>query len=80
MLLMILLRLIRQWKLNDLIPLKKIKLKQLIAISLFFIATYIIVNTVTIMTAYFFPEIMQVGSEMSEFYQTVPFILAVIMR
>jgi len=79
MLLMILLRLIRQWKLNDLIPLKKIKLKQLIAISLFFIATYIIVNTVTIMTAYFFPEIMQVGSEMSEFYQTVPFILAVII-
>jgi len=68
-----------KWKLNDLIPLKKIKLKQLIAISLFFTATYTVVNTVTVVTAYFFPEIMQVGSEMNEFYQTVPFILAIII-
>ena len=68
-----------KWKLRDVMPIKKVTLKQLLAISLLFIATYIIVNAVSITTANLFPEYAQLGADMAGFYATVPFVLSIII-
>jgi membrane protease YdiL (CAAX protease family) len=68
-----------KWKLRDVMPIKKITLKQILALSLLFIATYIVANTISLTIMYLFPEYAQLGAEMAGFYATVPFVLSIII-
>jgi len=65
-----------KWKLSDMLPIKKITGKQFGATILLYMATFIVMTTVTLITAYFFPAMLDVGSALSSFFTTVPFILA----
>jgi len=68
-----------KWKLRDVMPVKKITVRQLSAALLFFITTYILVNTVSLTTMYLFPDYARLSAGMTDFYSTVPFVVSVII-
>lgn len=70
--------LIFKWKLSDMMPVRKFTLKQLLATFLLYIATFIIITTISLITGYFFPGMMEVSTALSDFFTTVPFIFALI--
>jgi len=68
-----------KWKLSEILPIKKITFSQLSAISLHFVATYFLVNTVSIITLYFFPDYAQIAESMADFFTSVPFVISLII-
>jgi hypothetical protein len=68
-----------KWKLSDVMPLKKVTAKQLIAVLLLLIATFFVANTVSIATSYLFPESAQLGADITDFFTTTPFIISLII-
>jgi len=68
-----------KWKLSDVMPLKKVTLKQLSATLLLLVATFIVVNAVNIITTYLFPEAAEVGAYITEFFATVPLVVAILL-
>jgi len=68
-----------KWEPRDVMPIKKVSFKQILAIPLLFIATYIIVNTVSSAIMYLFPEYARLSSETASFYATAPFVLSIII-
>ncbi|MDR2546386.1 MAG: CPBP family intramembrane metalloprotease [Lachnospiraceae bacterium] len=68
-----------RWKISDVMPMKKVTAKQLFAMLLLYIATFFIVNTVTITTTYLFPESVQLSMDIADFFTTAPFLASLII-
>jgi len=68
-----------RWKISDVMPMKKVTAKQLFAMLLLCVATFFIVNTVTIATTYLFPEFAQFGTDIADFFTTAPFLISLII-
>lgn len=68
-----------KWKLGEVLPIKKITAKQFFGTLLLYIASFILVNTVTMITAYFFPGMLEVGNALGNFFTSVPFVMAFII-
>lgn len=68
-----------KWKITDVMPLKKVTMRQLSGVLVLLIATYFVVSTVSSITIYLFPEFGQMAAYMSEFTATVPFVVALLM-
>ena len=65
-----------KWKLSEILPIQKVTFKQFFGTLILYIATFIPVTTSTMIVAYFFPGILEVGSSLGNFFVTVPFIVA----
>ncbi|MCL2051681.1 MAG: CPBP family intramembrane metalloprotease [Lachnospiraceae bacterium] len=65
-----------KWKLSEVLPIKKITAKHFFGTILLYAATFIFVNAVTMITAYFFPGMLEVSNALGSFFASVPFIAA----
>jgi len=68
-----------KWKLRDVMPIKKVTLRQLFAILLLVIFTYIIGALVAIITTCVFPDSAETSAGMAEFFATVPFVFSILI-
>ena len=68
-----------KWKLSDVMPIKKVTAKQLLATLLFLVAAFIAANTVSAATSYLFPESAAEGAYIADFLATAPFIVSLII-
>ena len=68
-----------KWKLRDVMPLKRVTPKQLLAVMMLIVATYIVVNMVSVATAYLFPQSTQLSADIVDFFATTPFIVSLII-
>ncbi|MCL2718485.1 MAG: CPBP family intramembrane metalloprotease [Lachnospiraceae bacterium] len=68
-----------KWKLKEVMPIKKVTGKHFFGTLILYCATFIVVNTVTMIIAYFFPGMLEVSSALGSFFVTVPFFVALII-
>lgn len=57
---------------RDVLPIKKVKIKQVLGIVLLWIGSYIIVITITLIQNYYFPNGISVGQDLHNFFTSVP--------
>lgn len=70
--------LLGKWNLKEVFPLEKVSLKKVTSIIPLYIGTILLVNTVSLIQGYIFPDSTLVGGEIVDFYNGAPFIIALI--
>jgi len=68
-----------KWKLSEIMPIKKVSFRQFFGTLVLYAASYITVLAVSIITAYFFPGLMDVSNYLGSFIASVPFAVALII-
>ncbi len=68
-----------KWKLSEVFPLKKIRLKQLLAVLLLYAATFIVSSVVAMITSYFFPNAIEVSKGIASFSTSTPFVISLLV-
>jgi membrane protease YdiL (CAAX protease family) len=68
-----------KWKLSEIMPIKKIRLKQLMATFILFIACYIVVNAVVSISLFIFPNFIETAEDMSSFVLSAPFAISLLI-
>jgi membrane protease YdiL (CAAX protease family) len=71
--------LIFKWKLSEIMPIKRIRLKQLAAVFILFIACYIVVNAVVSLSIYILPDFAETAEDMSSFVLGAPFLVSLLV-
>lgn len=61
------------------LPVKKPKVLEVLGVVIIWVGTFIIVTTTTLVTSYFFPEMLEVATGMSDFFNTVPLLISVLI-
>lgn len=67
-----------KWKICDVLPIKVPKLEQIVATTFLYGGSFLVVNVISVITTYLFPQSVQNSMEIVNFYSSVPFTLSFI--
>ena len=65
-----------KWKLSEILQIKKVTVKHFFGTLILYVASFILINLVTLIVAYLSPGMLEVGNALGNFFTTVPFIVA----